>query len=178
MSGRIWATWMRSRLGSSPNGAGDASDVSVVVLPLADLSAGAAGSDSASFADGLTDELTSTLARNARLRVIGSTSAFVFKGHPTDLRKVADSLRVANILEGSIQRAGGRIRVRIRLVSGSNGVTRWSESYDRDVKDIFAVEDDIARAVSGELNARLQTVSVGRTACSMLRSVNSGNTLA
>jgi serine/threonine-protein kinase len=143
------AFWQPGR-GRAPEGA------SIAVLPLTTLGADAGD---AALADGMTGELIALLAKLARLRVIASTSAFAFKGPPFDLPRIADSLHVSHILEGGLQRIGSRLRLQVRLVDARDGSTRWSEIYDREMKDVFATEDDLARAVARELEVRL----VGRT---------------
>ena len=149
------AFWQAGR-GRGPEGA------SIAVLPLTTLGADAAD---AALADGMTGELIALLSKLGRLRVIASTSAFAFKGRPIDLRRIADSLRVSHILEGGLQRIGSRLRLQVRLVDVSDGSTRWSETYDRDMKDVFATEDDLARAVARELEVRLG----GRSGSNLLR---------
>ncbi len=139
-----------------------ATDASIAVLPLTTL--GTDASDAA-LADGMTGELIALLAKLGRLRVIASTSAFAFKDRPLDVRRIADSLRVSNILEGGLQRIGSRLRLQVRLVDARDGSTRWSETYDREMKDVFATEDDLARAVAHELEVRL----AGRTGTNVLR---------
>jgi serine/threonine-protein kinase len=125
---------------------------SIAVLPLDNI-----GRDSLSqsFADGLTEELIDVLAKTGKLRVIGSTSAFAFAGHHTDARRIADTLHVAYVLEGGLQRVGPRFRVGVRLVDGRTGSTRWSETYERETKDVFALQDEIGGAVAAELKVRL-----------------------
>lgn len=125
---------------------------SIAVLPLANLSG---DSRDAALVDGLTEELTGVVARIHRLRVVARTSAFVFKNSGLDVRRIADSLRVSNILEGSVERIGQRVRVQVRLVDARDGSTRWSETYDRELKDIFAVQSEIADAVAQELDLQL-----------------------
>lgn len=125
---------------------------SVAVLPLTTL--GADAGDTA-LADGMTGELIALLAKLGRLRVIASTSAFAFKGPPIDPRRIADSLHVSHILEGGLQKIGSRLRLQVRLIDARDGSTRWSEIYDREMKDVFATEDDLARAVARELEVRL-----------------------
>jgi len=127
---------------------------SVVVLPLANLSPDPID---AALADGMTEELIGALARNPELRVIASTSAFALRGSKQGVRQIAESLHVSNVLEGSLQKIGSRLRMQVRLVDASDGSPRWSEVYDRDISDIFAVQADISRAVAGELDARLTT---------------------
>jgi TolB-like protein/DNA-binding SARP family transcriptional activator len=125
---------------------------SIVVLPLSNLSA---DPDDAVFADGMTEELIAMLAKTGDLRVIARTSAFAFRDRQTDVRSIADSLRVSNILEGGVQKIGSRLRVQVRLVDARDGSTRWSETYDREFEDVFAVQEEIAQAVARELGARL-----------------------
>ncbi len=124
---------------------------SIAVLPLANL-----GSDSsdAALATGMTEALIATLAIASDVRVIASTSVAGFKGSKIDVRKIADSLAVSNILEGGLQKIGSRLHLQVRLVDGKDGATRWSQSYDREFKETFAVQEDIARAVAGELELR------------------------
>ncbi len=123
----------------------------LAVFPLTNL-----GSDAdAALADGMTEELVSGLGGVGHLRVIASTSVLVLKNRQLDVRQIADSLRLTHFLEGAVQRVGSRLRVRVRLVDARDGSTRWSETYDRELGDIFAVQDDISRAVAGELDVRL-----------------------
>ena len=124
---------------------------SIAILPLANLSGDA---HDAVLANGMTEELIATLARAGAVRVIASTSTAGFRGQPVDVRKVADSLGVSSVLEGAFRKVGERLRVELRLVDGRDGSTRWAEAYDREFNDIFAVEDEIARAVAGELGMR------------------------
>lgn len=124
----------------------------IAVLP---FTADSGDAESERFGDAMTDELITQLAKTGVLRVTARTSAFLFKGHHTDVRRIADSLGVDNVLEATVQRVGSVIRLRVRLVNAIEGATRWSESYDRDVQDVFAVQDDIARAVVAALKAEL-----------------------
>jgi adenylate cyclase len=125
---------------------------SIAVLPLANLSA---DPNDAVLADAMTEELITVLARADNLRVVPSTSVFAMRADDTDVRSIGETLQVANILEGGFQKIGSRIRVRVRLVDAAGGTTRWSEVYDRDLQDVFAVQDEIARAVARELGLRL-----------------------
>ncbi len=157
------AFWQAGRArGSLPPATGP-EGASIAVLPLTTLGADAGGD--AALADGMTGELIALLAKLGRVRVIAGTSAFAFKGRPIDLRRIADSLRVSHILEGGLQRIGSRLRLQVRLVDARDGSTRWSETYDREMKDVFATEDDLARAVARELEVRL----VGRSGSNRLR---------
>jgi len=137
-------------------------DASIAVLPLANVSG---DPRDAALADGLTEELIGVLAKIDRLRVVARTSAFVFNKSNLDARQIADSLHVADILEGGVQKVGQRIRVQVRLVDGHDGSTRWAETYDRELKDIFLVQSDIATAVARELDLRLG----GRTIAALRR---------
>ena len=125
---------------------------SIVVLPLINESG---RPESEAFADGTTEELTDALAKTGGLRVISRTSAFAFKGRRVDVRRIADSLDVANVLEGALQLYGPRLRMHLALINASDGSTRWSETYDRNVSDVFEVQEEISRAVSAQLSLRL-----------------------
>ncbi|HEX5109665.1 MAG TPA: protein kinase [Vicinamibacterales bacterium] len=125
---------------------------SVAVLPFADMSA---GKDQEWFSDGLAEEIINALARIRGLRVIARTSAFAFKGKQTDVRRIAHRLGVGHILEGSVRQAGNRIRVTAQLIAAADGSHLWSERYDRDMDDVLAIQDDIARTISTTLKVRL-----------------------
>ena len=125
---------------------------SIAILPLVNVSADSADDR---FVDGMTEELIGAIAAAGRLRVIASTSAFAFKGHRTDVRLIAESLHVGNILEGGLQRSGERMRVSVRLIDALNGSTRWAQVYERKINDFFAVEDEIGRMVAGALRVQL-----------------------
>ncbi|HET6617732.1 MAG TPA: tetratricopeptide repeat protein [Gemmatimonadota bacterium] len=144
------ATQLRDAPPDTP--AAEEEDYSIAVLPLSNLSSDPAD---AVLADGLTEELIAMLAKTGELRVIASTSAFAFRNRMADVRGIADSLGVSNILEGGVQKIGSRLRVQVRLVDADDGSTRWSETYDREIEDMFAVQEEIARAVARELGARL-----------------------
>jgi len=107
------------------------------------------------FSDGLAEEIINALVKVPNLRVIARTSAFAFKGQNTDIRKIAETLGVANILEGSVRKAGTRIRVAAQLITASDGSHLWSERYDRELADVFAVQDEIAAAIAGALQVKL-----------------------
>jgi TolB-like protein/Flp pilus assembly protein TadD len=107
------------------------------------------------LADRITEDLIAMLAKTSGLRVIASTSAFAFRNRQLDVRSIADSLGVTHVLEGGVRKNGSGLRVQIRLVDARDGSMRWSETYDRELQDVFAVQDDIARAVARELGVRL-----------------------
>jgi len=125
---------------------------SIAVLPFADMSV---GKDQEYFSDGLAEEIINALVKIPGLKVIARTSAFAFKGQNTDIRKIAETLGVANILEGSVRRSGNRIRVTAQLITAADGSHLWSERYDRELTDVFAVQDEIAAAITGALQGKL-----------------------
>jgi serine/threonine-protein kinase len=125
---------------------------SIAVLPFANMSRDA---DDEYFSDGLAEEIINALVKVPDLRVIARTSAFAFKGQNTDIRKIAETLGVANILEGSVRKAGTRIRVTAQLITASDGSHLWSERYDRELADVFAVQDEIAAAIAEALQVKL-----------------------
>jgi len=133
--------------------AATAADVpSIAVLPFANRSR---DEDDEYFSDGLADELLSVLGKIRGLRVAARTSAFQFKGRSDDLKTIGEKLKVATIVEGSVRRAGNRVRISVQLVKVADGYHLWSETYDRTLEDIFAVQDDIAQSVVKELRAAL-----------------------
>jgi TolB-like protein/Tfp pilus assembly protein PilF len=125
---------------------------SIAVLPFADMSAGA---DHEYFGDGIAEELLNLLAKIPDLKVAGRTSSFAFKGDNQDLRIIGEQLDVATVLEGSVRRAGDKVRVTAQLVSANDGFHLWSESYDREFDDVFAIQDDIAGRVVDALKVTL-----------------------
>ena len=130
---------------------------SIAVLPFANMSA---DPENEYFSDGLSEELLNALAKNPGLKVAGRTSSFAFKGKHEDLRGIGQKLGVATLLEGSVRKAGNRVRITAQLVKVSDGFHLWSETYDRVLDDIFAVQDDIAHSVSSAMNVAL----LGRSA--------------
>ena len=125
---------------------------SIAVLPFANRSASA---DDEYFSDGLADELLNVLAKIKGLRVTARTSAFTFKGKQATAAEIGRALNVATLLEGSVRKAGNRIRVSVQLVNVSDSSHLWSETFDRNLEDIFAVQDDIAQSVVKELRTTL-----------------------
>jgi serine/threonine-protein kinase len=125
---------------------------SIAVLPFANLSG---DKDQEYFSDGLAEEIINALAQMPGLKVIARTSSFAFKGKNDDIRRIADTLGVTSILEGSVRRAGSRIRVTAQLIHAADGTHLWSQRYDRELSDIFAVQDEIAAAIAGALKVKL-----------------------
>ena len=125
---------------------------SIAVLPFANLSADPANEY---FSDGLAEEIINSLTRVPGLKVIARTSAFAFKGRHEDVRRIAEALGVAHVLEGSVRKVGNRVRVNAQLITAADGSHLWSERYDRELEDIFAIQDEIASAITEALRVRL-----------------------
>jgi serine/threonine-protein kinase len=125
---------------------------SIVVLPFANI-----GNDPGDeyFSDGLAEEIINALAQIPGLKVIARTSAFAFKGQHSDIRKIASALGVTTVLEGSVRRSGSRIRVTAQLIAAADGTHMWSQRYDRELADVFEVQDEIAQAIAGALQVKL-----------------------
>jgi len=117
---------------------------SVAVLPFIDMGPDA---ENAYLGDGIAEEITNALTRIKGLHVASRTSAFAFKGRELDVRRIGDDLAVATVLEGSIRKAGGRLRITAQLIDVENGYHLWSERFDREAVDVFAVQDEIAQSV-------------------------------
>lgn len=133
-------------------GKGALADASIAVLPFADMSP---DKDQEYFADGISEELLNVLAQVQGLEVAGRTSSFAFKGQNTDIREIAQILDVGYVLEGSVRKSGNKIRVTAQLIRADNGFHMWSDTYDGDLTDIFAVQDEIANAILAELKPHL-----------------------
>lgn len=129
-----------------------AGEKSIAVLPLVNQS-GDPGQEY--FSDGLTEELINGLGQIPGLRVIGRNSSFHLKGKAGDSRAVGQALGVAHLLEGSVRKMGDRVRIGVQLVNAADGSQRWSDTYNRELKDIFAVQEEIAKAVADQLRVRL-----------------------
>ncbi|HTF66596.1 MAG TPA: tetratricopeptide repeat protein, partial [Edaphobacter sp.] len=127
-------------------------DTSIAVLPFADMSP---ARDQDYFSDGLTEQLIDDLAKVSGLKVIGRSSAFQFKGKSQDARDVGRTLGVVNVLEGSVRREGNHVRITAELIKADDGFQLWSETYDREIEDIFAVQDEIALAATQALQVKL-----------------------
>ncbi len=125
---------------------------SVAVLPFVDLSQ---QGDQEYFADGISEEILNVLVRIPGLKVAGRTSSFSFKGRNEDLREIGTALGVNHVLEGSVRRSGTKLRITAQLIRGDDGFHLWSETYDREVADIFEIQDEIARSVADQLAVSL-----------------------
>jgi TolB-like protein/DNA-binding winged helix-turn-helix (wHTH) protein len=126
--------------------------ISVAVLPFVNMSGEA---NQEFFSDGITEEITAALAKVPGLTVIGRTSAFQFKGENKDMRAIGQALGVSNLIEGSVRKAGNQVRITAQLIKSADGTHLWTESYDRKLTDIFAVQEDIATAIAGALQVPL-----------------------
>jgi len=129
-----------------------AGTISIAVLPFANMSGDATQEF---FSDGITEEITSALAKVPSLRVVARTSAFQFKGQNQDVRMVAQSLGASHLLEGSVRKDGDRVRIAAQLIDADSGTHLWSENYDREFTDIFAIQEDIAQAIARALRVPL-----------------------
>src|SRR6266852_5558014 len=129
-----------------------ASKISIAVLPFSNLTA---GEENAYFVQGFHDELLRQMGRISDLRVISRTSVLQYKDATRNLREIAEALGVSSIVEGSVQRAGNRVRVEARLIDARSDRQMWGERYDRDVTDIFAIQTAVAEEIAGALHARL-----------------------
>jgi TolB-like protein/DNA-binding winged helix-turn-helix (wHTH) protein/Tfp pilus assembly protein PilF len=131
---------------------GAATEPSIAVMPFANLSA---DKENEYFADGLAEEILNSLARISELKVIARTSSFAFRGKQQGVAEVATALRVRYVLEGSVRRAGTQIRVTAQLIDAHDGRHLWSERYDREVTDVFAIQNDMGEAISTALRVRI-----------------------
>jgi eukaryotic-like serine/threonine-protein kinase len=141
---------------------------SVAVLPFADV-----GHDTAAeyFADGMADELTTTLGRVPGLRVAARSSAFTFRDQAVSVQDVGAKLHVGTVLEGSVRRAGGRLRVTAQLVNANDGLSLWSQSYEREMSDVFQVQDELARDITTALYPTLGNATHDTSAITRLAAV-------
>lgn len=133
---------------------------SIAVLPFADMSP---EGDNEYFSDGLTEELLNSLVKVRALKVAGRTSSFAYKGREADLRVIGEELGVAHLLEGSVRKSGNRLRITAQLVKVEDGYQLWSETYDRELTDVFAIQSDIA----GQVVEALQVTLLGEDALRM-----------
>ncbi len=148
--------------GHAPQAAAPADDSpSIAVLPFLNMSR---DEENEYFADGLSEELLNVLAKIRGLRVASRTSAFSFKGQNVDIASVASKLNVATVLEGSVRKSGKRVRITVQLIEAASDSHLWSETYDRELDDIFAVQDDIAQSVVKELRTTLLGAPSGNQA--------------
>jgi len=129
-------------------------DKTIAVLPFVNMSA---DPDNEYFSDGITEELSNALTKVDGLLVTSRTSSFAFKGKNEDIRKIGDQLGVNTVLEGSVRKAGNKVRITAQLINTADGYLLWSEVYDRKLEDIFEVQDEIARIITNKLREKLTT---------------------
>jgi len=164
-AGTLWYFLARER--PFPAHAASTATSSIAVLPFADMSP---AKDQEYFSDGIAEEILYALAQVQGLRVVGRTSAFSFKGRNEDLRSIGRKLNVAHVLEGSVRKQGDRVRIKAELVSVADGYDVWSQNFDRDLKDVFAVQEEIAKSVVDGLKLKLMP---GRTSAAKERRTSS-----
>ena len=146
LAGAGYLAWDEGLLGGAPK------EQSIAVLPFVDLSE---GHDNEYFSDGITEELLNSLVELEGLRVAARTSSFAFKGRQEDVREIGRQLNVNTVLEGSVRRAGNRVRITAQLIDVDNGFHLWSSTYDRELDDIFRIQDEIAQNIAGALKLEL-----------------------
>jgi serine/threonine-protein kinase len=129
---------------------------SIAVLPFLNLSS---DKENEYFSDGLAEEIINALTKLENLRVTARTSAFAFRGGQQDIRQIGETLHVANVLEGSVRKAGNRIRISVQLIDAGNGNNLWSERYDREMTDVFEIQDEISQAIVAKLKVKLASPS-------------------
>ncbi|HET9835946.1 MAG TPA: TIR domain-containing protein [Rhodanobacteraceae bacterium] len=138
---------------STPSSAGKPSPrYSICVLPFSNMSG---DPEQEYFSDGITEDITTDLSKVSALAVASSNSAFMYKGKHVDIQKIARELKVSHVLEGSVRKAGGRIRINAQLIDRATNNHVWAERYDRDASDIFAIQDEISQAIVKALRLRL-----------------------
>src|SRR5436305_7356795 len=137
---------------NEPSASGPISEKSIAVLPFDNLSD---EKSNAYFAEGIQDEILTRLSKIAALKVISRTSTQKYKSAPDNLREVGQQLGVANLLEGSVQKAGNAVHINVQLIKAATDEHLWAESYDRELQNIFGVEGEVAGAIAEQLNARL-----------------------
>src|SRR5213082_2580378 len=142
----------RSATSSAERAAPKGGRFSICVLPFANISGDA---EQEYFSDGISEDIITDLSKVSALHVVSRNTAFTFKGKPVDVRHVAGQLKVSHVLEGSVRKAAGRVRITAQLIDGSNDSHVWAERYDRDLNDIFAIQDEISHAIVDALKVKL-----------------------
>jgi adenylate cyclase len=148
---------------SAPRNASESSELpgkSIAILPFVDLSQ---AKDQEYFCDGISEEILDALAKVQGLRVVARTSSFSFKGKNADVGEIAQKLNVQNVLEGSLRREGNRIRITAQLINARNGFHIWSDTFERELQGVFAVQDEITRSIVDALKIKLAVAPPVRT---------------
>src|SRR5581483_5300313 len=148
---RVWRI-SPSRDGESRTAAPTATKPTIAVLPFVNMSG---GPGKEFFADGLTEDILTELSRFRHLFVISRNSVFVYKGKAVNVQGVAKELGVQYIVEGSVRKAGNRVRITVQLISADSDHHLWAERYDRELKDIFEIQDEITKAITAVLPGRV-----------------------
>jgi adenylate cyclase len=144
LAGTVGKESVRPRTSTQP--------ISICVLPFANMSGDA---EQEYFSDGITEDITTDLSKVSALEVIARNTAFQFKGHSLDVCDLAGKLGVSHVLEGSVRKAAGRVRITAQLIDGATGGHAWADRYDRDLTDIFAIQDEISQAIVAALKVKL-----------------------
>jgi adenylate cyclase len=145
---------------ASPAGPALPDRPSIAVLPFDNVSG---NRDQDYFCDGITDDIITELSRFSDLFVIARNSSFQYRGKAIDVRQVGRDLGVRYILQGSIRREGGRVRISAQLADAATGIHRWAERYDREIENVFAVQDEMARTIAAILAAHVNKAKIERT---------------
>jgi len=151
--------------------AGGPPEQSIAVLPFENMSG---DPEQEYFSYGISEELLNVLAQNPNLRVISRTSAFSFEGQNLEIPEIGRRLNVAHILKGSVRKSGNRLRITAQLIKADDGFHLWSSSYDREIDDIFAVQDEIASAISDALKVKLAMVAGEAVQPTVIKAANTG----
>jgi TolB-like protein len=133
--------------------------LSIVVLPFANLSD---DPQQEYFADGITEDLTTDIARIQGSLVIARNTAFTYKGKPFDIKQIGRELGVRYVLEGSVRRSGNQVRINVQLVDAETGAHLWAERFDRDISDLFAVQNEITARIARSLESQLAIAEARR----------------
>jgi adenylate cyclase len=142
----------RATAGRQPAGRLAKQTVSICVLPFVNMSGDA---EQEYFSDGISEDITTDLSKVSSLGVTARNTAFMFKGHAADVSEIAQRLGVSHVLEGSVRKAGNRVRITAQLIDGASGDHIWAERYDRDLTDIFAIQDELSKAIVDALKLKL-----------------------
>ncbi len=151
-NGELPSVWLPEKNPSPKNNGQPVADKSIAVLPFVNMSN---DPEQDYFSDGITEEIINSLVHLKDLNVASRTSSFLFKGKNIDLREMGEKLKVKTILEGSVRKQGNKIRITVQLINIDDGYHLWSERYDRDLDDIFAVQDEIALTITKQLKVTL-----------------------
>jgi adenylate cyclase len=157
---------------TAPAKAGPSRQRSICVLPFANMSGDA---EQEYFSDGISEDITTDLSKVSALEVIARNTAFQFKGQSIDVAEIARKLGVSHVLEGSVRKAGNRVRINAQLIDGASGNHVWAERYDRDLTDIFALQDEISQAIVAALKLRLlpeEKKAIGQRGTSSVEAYN------